>query len=71
MSGWEEKNKALRKECKRLRADLARVAAERDMYLKSLYTLTRKTIPLSAKDIQEMETNPKQLDDILKELGDA
>ena len=52
---WEERNKELRKECKRLRAELARVSTGRNMYLKSLYALTRKTMPLSAQEIRDME----------------
>ncbi len=58
----------LRTECRHLRAELAKVRAERDTYLKSLYALTRKPVSFTAEELRDMTKNRGKLDDVIKEL---
>lgn len=65
---WEEKYKELQKEHRRLRAEFAKVEAERDGYLQSLHFLMRKPISISKKELREMRKNPLGIEDVLQEL---
>jgi hypothetical protein len=45
----------LQEECQALRQSLARVEAERNLYLKALYAQARETLPFKDVDIPELE----------------
>jgi hypothetical protein len=65
---WKEKYEALRTAHKRLRVEIAKVEAEREMYLKSLHVLTRKPFSFSKKELRQMRSNPLGIEDVLREL---
>lgn len=65
---WQEKYNQLRKRHRAVRAELAKVQEERDDYLRSLHALTRKPFSFSRKELADMERNPVDPEEVLKEL---
>jgi hypothetical protein len=55
-------------QCRRLQAEMVKVKGERDQYLKSLYSLTRKPDSFDADELASMEKNHVQVDQLIKEL---
>ena len=47
---------------------MVKVKGERDQYLKSLYSLTRKPDSFDADELASMEKNHVQVDQLIKEL---
>jgi hypothetical protein len=65
---WEDKYKELRKEHRKLRAQLAKVEEQRDSYIQSLHLFARKQLSISKKEMRAMMENPLGIDDVLQEL---
>ncbi|HEV3081119.1 MAG TPA: hypothetical protein VGY66_15175 [Gemmataceae bacterium] len=65
---WERTCQELRQECHRLQAELAKLKGERDQYLKSLYSLTRKPVSFDAEELASMEKNYIRVDELTNEL---
>jgi hypothetical protein len=68
---WEEQCQRLREECQRLRLDVAKVTAERDQYLRSVYALTRKAVSFAPEELAEMEKNEVDIEQLLQEIHQA
>ena len=65
---WEQKYRELRKRHRGVRAELAKVQAERDLYLSSLHALTREPFSFSQAELAEMERHPVDPEEVLNEL---
>jgi hypothetical protein len=59
---WQQLCTELMAERERLRADFAKVKAERDQYLRGLYALTAEDIPFTREEVFA------SLEDLIKEL---
>jgi hypothetical protein len=61
-----DKERELRRKCRRLQAELADVQRERDIYKRSLLYLTRKDFVFTREELRAMEANPVSSEEILQ-----
>jgi hypothetical protein len=65
---WEQKFKTLRLQHRELKAEIAKISHERDVYLRSLHALSGKPFSFSEEELRAMEKNPASLEDLLQEF---
>jgi hypothetical protein len=65
---WEQICKQLTEERDRLRAEVAQLRAERDQYLRSLYSLIPSKFTMNEQEVAALEHNGLTLDQILEDF---
>lgn len=68
-ASWETRFNEVAAECQRLREELDQVKAERDVYLKSLFALTRKEYSLSKEEALSYVGQGQPLRQIIEEIA--